>query len=408
MKSIPTVAVVALLFSLFPQSASHGLDFGGPDGYRLRGSMCGDRFEEQNFKDLRALGANLVRWHLSWDYYGPDAKLNYAPAEYDAWLQSAVVEARKAADACRRYGMLMILDLASPPGDRDEKNVSRIFTDEYFRKRFIEVWQILAQTFKDNETVYAFELINEPEVPDWRNTAPWTEIFVETVKAIRKIDPGRAVVFHVIPWDNSFAYLNLAPVPLDRVIYTLHMYDPQSVTYQLLQGPSEPYSYPGTAPLSYWAYEVLRQAENPPKPGGYSEYLEEKPARYFDKETLRLLLRPLREFEKKIRRPDIHRRIQLRPLGARRFVVQLHQGLHRALRGIRLGLVVSCVPVLGLLERRDVDADRGYTHPFRSNGPDTVVEGRLPKKQASLKRRSRANFLSLHAPVQLKAAEIRS
>ncbi len=40
----------------------------GHDLEQLRGSMCGDNFDRQNFMDLKAMGANLVRWHLAPHY----------------------------------------------------------------------------------------------------------------------------------------------------------------------------------------------------------------------------------------------------------------------------------------------------------------------------------------------------
>jgi hypothetical protein len=88
--------------------------FKGHNLPRLRGVMVGNVSEE----DLRVLGsewkANVVRSKIRRNYgeVGSDRDL----AEYDNWLNDQLEELDNKLEICRRYGLKLVVDMATPPG----------------------------------------------------------------------------------------------------------------------------------------------------------------------------------------------------------------------------------------------------------------------------------------------------
>ncbi len=83
---------------------------------RLRGAMVGPDIDEEG---LRVFGqewnANLIRWQLI--RRGPIADPLDLQA-YDRWLQGELAKLDRVLPACEKYGLLVALDLHSPPGGR--------------------------------------------------------------------------------------------------------------------------------------------------------------------------------------------------------------------------------------------------------------------------------------------------
>ena len=260
----------------------------GHDLEQLRGSMCGDYYVEQNFNDLRAMGANLVRWHLMFDY---SSKTDYSnPTVYTQWLESELVKAEIVAKKCKSLRMLMIIDLVSQfPGDTSGPTCkgSPIFSRKESADSFVHTWEVIAEHFKDDKTVWAFELLNEPQVPfipgpleekAGQSDDVWNNLFVIATEHIRAIDPDRFVIYDPIMGCHPYSYILLSPLSIDRVIYTVHLYSPFDLTYQGLQTyPLSGATYPGNIWNDGWENWILSR-----------QWTEKK--NNWDKKTLRKLL----------------------------------------------------------------------------------------------------------------------
>lgn len=82
------------------------------------------------------------------------------------------------------------------------------------------LWEKLADHFKDNPALAAYDLINEPD----RMPAKQLNDFYDRIyKAIRQIDPKHAIVIEA-PW--SFKILDKPGTRgWTNVIYSMHVYD---------------------------------------------------------------------------------------------------------------------------------------------------------------------------------------
>jgi len=247
-----------------PKGKRQTVAFRGHDLPRLRGVMHGPRFEEENLRVLaRDFGANQVRWQLNWTPMKKAEEWAQDLDAFDDWLASALPDADKAAEACEKYGLHMLLDLHTPPGGRAEGGVCRMFREGRYADKLVEVWRMLARRYKGRDVIYAYDLINEPVEPGMGGTTTWRELATRVTRAIREIDPGKPVVVEPGPWGGPAGFDTLVPLDLDRDIYSFHMYQPHSFTHQGVHAPSPPIRYPGVIGGGSWDKERLREAMLP-------------------------------------------------------------------------------------------------------------------------------------------------
>lgn len=238
-----------------------GTMFKGHNLSRLRGVMHGPEFDEKNLRDLAEWGANQVRWQLNWVPMKKATEWAKDLAKYDEWLAGALTDTDKALDVCEKLGINVLLDLHCPPGGRSKGGVCRMFSDERYRDHFLRVWDRLANRYAGRKIIYAYDLINEPVEPRRGGIITWPDLATQVTQRIRKIDPGKPVVFEPGPWGGPTGFDQLVPLDLDRVIYSFHMYLPHKFTHQFKTDGS--YTYPGVVDGEMWDKERLREAMAP-------------------------------------------------------------------------------------------------------------------------------------------------
>ena len=226
---------------------------------RLRGVMYGPTF---NAEDLRVLGqvwgVNLIRWQLVWV---PMAQSNDwaadAPA-YDQWLAGALAECDKALDACESYRISVVVDLHTVPGGRTADFSNRMFSDDTYSRKFLDVWDAIARRYRGRRVVCAYDLANEPQEPA-HPSVTWPRLATQAIDRIRAVDPGKPIVYET-PFNTYFPSL---PLAADQVIYSFHMYTPHEFTHQGIASYPVGVSYPGIIKGTAWNKERLRQEMQP-------------------------------------------------------------------------------------------------------------------------------------------------
>jgi hypothetical protein len=248
--------------------AAAGPVYKGHDLPRLRGAMVSPEIDA---KGLRVLGqewnANLIRWQLIrreriWD--------SIDQAAYDRWLKSALDQLDAALPLCQRYGLRVVVDLHSPPGGQTVGGAGYagsdhgLFTDAACQRKFIEVWQQMARRYKDVKTIWGYDLANEPvESAAAEELADWQELAERAAKAIRAIDPQRAIIVEPPQWGSPLGLRELRPLAVSNVVYSVHMYLPVAFTHQGVFGPGKPNRYPGEIDGKRWDKAQLEAALQP-------------------------------------------------------------------------------------------------------------------------------------------------
>jgi len=238
--------------------------FRGHDLPRLRGVMSPNVFRDD---DLRVLGmewkANVIRWQITrnWGRPGTDRDL----AEYDRWFDGRLDELDQALEACRRYGIKVIVDMHSPPGGRYGNSDLAIFNEPIYQDHFVALWEKIARRYKGSPVIWGYDLVNEPvqNKPSPPGVADYLGAQVRAAKAIRAIDPQVPIFIEAAEWDSASGFREMEPVEVPNVIYQVHMYVPGEFTYQGVYNKVTGIAYPGKIGNNTWDKEQLRKVLAP-------------------------------------------------------------------------------------------------------------------------------------------------
>ena len=204
--------------------------------------------DDSDFKLMQASGVNVLRLPVNWNLFEPQNGTYEASylAAIDAFL-----------DQVRPYGFYVLLDFhedgwskyicedgapqwatvvsagqwegGAPGADCHASNAALSAHQNFFQydaeglqEAFAAMYQAFAAHFVNDETVFGYEIFNEPVAGD-----TYIDAFsIKLAQAIRSVDPG-----HLILWEPS-AYRNLlneslvsdAAFPVAGGVYAVHIY----------------------------------------------------------------------------------------------------------------------------------------------------------------------------------------
>lgn len=99
------------------------------------------------------------------------------------------------------------------------------------RARFLAIWEQVGERYRDYPDALLFELLNEPTGA--LDGVRWNELLGEALEVVRGTNPERVVVVGPASW-NSIDALGELVLPGDdeRIIVTVHYYEPFAFTHQ--------------------------------------------------------------------------------------------------------------------------------------------------------------------------------
>jgi len=224
----------------------------------LRGAMVATNLEHTDGAVLgRDWNANVVRWQLGGCSY-PEGLLT---PDYDTILANELALLDDALRWCRRYGLLVVVDLHSLS--------QGLFSSAAAQQKLVSVWQTIAARYRDEDIVWAYDLANEPDPRGgaWGNGSVliWEDLADRVVRAIRQVDADTPIIIESVyaaPW--TFTHLRPLDFSLTRIIYSAHMYEPHRFTHQtLLPEYAKSCRYPGIINGTYWGKLQLMLALAP-------------------------------------------------------------------------------------------------------------------------------------------------
>lgn len=238
----------------------------GHDLPRLRGAMIGTRLTEQDFLEFgNEWKANHVRWQLTWGGFPHSPADNGDLAAYDKWLSGELDRIDSMLPICEKAGLMVVIDLHTPPGGRNKAAECNIFYEKRFQENFIKWWEHIARRYRDKKIVWGYDLMNEPvcgaELGD--GCLDWNELALETAKRIRALDPDHAIIIEPEPWGDPASIKNLPPFPVSGIVYSVHMYKPHKFTHQGVYDTNSGIEYPGFVDGKYWDREQLKKELQP-------------------------------------------------------------------------------------------------------------------------------------------------
>ena len=193
---------------------------------------------EDDIAQIEKLGFNCVRvpfWYrnfmtedLKWLSENHDDNKGFQKLD---WLISI----------CEKYGIYVMLDLHGAPGGQSKNHCTgkagrnELYENENMMNATVELWSAIAERYKDNKTVCAYDLLNEPQNNGgYDGDYSWSAESEEAVshtnkaydtlyKAIREIDKNHIISFEGV-WSTT-VLPNPQEMGYENLLYQLHLYD---------------------------------------------------------------------------------------------------------------------------------------------------------------------------------------
>lgn len=193
---------------------------------------------EEDISQIEKLGFNCIRvpfWYrnfmteeLKWLSENHDDNKGFQKLD---WLIST----------CEKYGIYVMLDLHGAPGGQSKNHCTgkagrnELYENENMMNATVELWSVIAERYKNNKTVCAYDLLNEPQnnggyEGDYSWAAESEEAISRTnkaydtlYKAIREIDKNHIISFEGV-WSTT-VLPNPQEMGYENLLYQLHLYD---------------------------------------------------------------------------------------------------------------------------------------------------------------------------------------
>jgi endoglucanase len=188
---------------------------------------------------MKSWGFNSVRLPMHFNLY--TLPVDKEPvAGQNTWLEKGFAITDSLLAWCKANQMYLILDLhAAPGGQGNDLNISdrdgskpSLWESEAHQQKTIALWRKLAERYKDEPWIAAYDLINEPnwgfEDPNDKNglkekgNMPLKKLMADITKAIREVDQKHIIIIEGNGWGNN--YNGILP-PWDKnMVLSFHKY----------------------------------------------------------------------------------------------------------------------------------------------------------------------------------------
>lgn len=253
---------------------------------RMGANSFGNKPPSQAYFDAFAgYGGEWVR--LSWTKWESSSGKSFLigdPSNYSGLIEADVIILKDVVARARQSGLKVIFTPLSLPGSvwtqhNNDEIDDRLYTDKKFWKQSAQFWTDLADVFKDDPTVAAYNLLNEPtperpagyESGTSEENQAWYAAQIGTARdlpalynfliaSIRTADRDTPIMvdggFFGNP--NGFDYFPDA-LDDDKVLYAFHMYQPWPATSVMNIRNGSKLVYPGK--MEYWGRTEIWNAE---------------------------------------------------------------------------------------------------------------------------------------------------
>ena len=185
-------------------------------------SWLANHTRKADIDSLKAWGFNSVRLPMHYDLY--TLAVDKEPvAGKNTWLKKGFALTDSLLAWCKANQLYLILDLHAAPGgqgsdlniaDRDPSKPS-LWDSKANQQKTIALWKKLAERYKDEPWIGAYDLINEPNwgfenIAEDKNglkeqkNAPLQQLLIEITKVIREVDQKHMIIIEGNGWGNNY------------------------------------------------------------------------------------------------------------------------------------------------------------------------------------------------------------
>ena len=194
--------------------------FGRQDAEYLMDIYRSNWIKNSDFDIIKSFGMNTVR--LPFDYkllMRSDSEPFSLKKDAWEWLDHTIKMAKE-------RNLYVILDMHGAPGRQSGMDHSgrvgynKLWSNKGYQKQTAWLWNQISKRYKDEPTVAAYDLLNEPWGSNEKNLK---KVVLECYRGIRENNDNHIVIFPGHTSGIDF-YENIRSVNLDNVIYTMHFY----------------------------------------------------------------------------------------------------------------------------------------------------------------------------------------
>lgn len=172
---------------------------------------------------------------LGFDHVRVPVDYNVLEDEEGNVLEAGFLYLENCLNWCLKYGLHMIIDLHECFGysfDPLKKDMDRkkFFYDEKLQERFLNLWKVIAEKFKDFPETVAFEPLNEVVLLEVAEA--WNRVVRKYIETVRAIAPKHYIVIGGVVYNNVMTVKLLDPPYDDHIVYNFHCYEPLIFTHQ--------------------------------------------------------------------------------------------------------------------------------------------------------------------------------
>ncbi len=201
---------------------SVGINTNGLEGYYGFNSAVRYLSEPFTYENIKSKGFDHIRLPVNFHRL-------YSKKD-NALKESTMKKIDKILDLVEKAELYVIIDFHGW-WDMDFSNVEH-------QEEFLNIWELLANRYKDRSDYVIFELLNEPQTTDvvtlnnWQNWA---------IYRIRKTNPNRLIIC-ATPDGNQPWLLEKFYMPVDdkNLVVAVHLYNPPEFTHQGFEWAKQP------------------------------------------------------------------------------------------------------------------------------------------------------------------------
>jgi endoglucanase len=192
-----------------------GVNLGGSGRLNIR---------EEDFQAIKDAGFNSIRLPVRWSAYAQDAP----PYTIEpSWFEKTDWAVKQALSR----NLPIVLDFHYYPLISFVGRETTTETLEHNTKRFLGLWEQIANHYKDYPPEVLFEVMNEPS--NYLGPKRWNQLQNEAISIIRRTNPSRIIVAGPECWQRVFALPNMKlPEDDNNIIVSVHCYEPLQFTHQ--------------------------------------------------------------------------------------------------------------------------------------------------------------------------------
>lgn len=181
---------------------------------------------EADVKRIAELGFNSVRPALN-------SRLFLTEDENPVYVEEGFQLIDSLVTWCKKYNLYVILDMHAAPGgqtganiDDSRNDIPELFVEKKYQDQLVDLWVKLAQKYKDEPVVAAYDLLNEPLPMNTGSADKYKHLLEPLYKritsAIRNVDQKHMITLEGFNWSNDWS---LFTKPFDNnVFYQFHYY----------------------------------------------------------------------------------------------------------------------------------------------------------------------------------------